>query len=592
MVETLSVNAEGDQIRHGIYRDIPTELMNPDKSRLRSDLNVLSVTFDGTPSDYTLEGIGGGFKRIKIGSAETFVDRGVHTYAIHYTMTRMGRFFDDHDELYWNATGNYWNFPIVQATATLVLPKGAEISESVGYTGPAGSMEHAVTVVSRPPNGAIFTATRALQPGEGMSVAVKFQKGILVQPTGGAAAGNWLSDHRTLVFPILAVLLVLGYNLWAWNAVGRDPQKGTIIPLFHPPADLTPALVHYIKQMGFKQNGWTALTASIFDLGVKGLVTIDKSGGTTNIRATEQAPAGNLPVGEASVYNFIKTKRSVSIDKTDGPELNRKRGELVTALTKDSGQTYFKNNFVYTFTGWALSIALLGALVLFDIIDPVYLAVGVIVAIVVGVFIGLLTGKGGGGSIVGKLFGGIWVVIIAANFFSSSLSFASGVRIDNGLIGTISIVVIQIVFAILMRAPTGVGRKLMDQIEGFKMYLETAEKNRLNYVDKGEPPMTVKRFEGILPFAIALGVEKLWSQRFEADLARNAVADAQGGSYSPLWYSGGNWSSSGISNTVSSMATGMSAAMIAAQPTTSSGSGFSGGGGSGGGGGGGGGGGW
>lgn len=594
VVETLSVNAEGDQIRHGIYRDIPTELVNPDKSRLRSDLNVLSVTLDGSPADYTLEGIGGGFKRIKIGSADTFIDTGVHAFVIHYTMTRMGRFFDDHDELYWNATGNYWNFPILKATATLVLPKGAEISGSVGYTGPAGSMEQAVTIVSRPPNGATFTATRTLQPGEGMSVAVKFQKGILVQPTGSAAAGNWLSDHRTLVFPILAVLLVLGYNLWAWNAVGRDPQKGTIIPLFHPPADLTPALVHYIKQMGFKQNGWTAFTASIFDLGVKGLVTIDKSGGTTNIRATDEAPAGNLPVGEASVYSFIKTKRSVSIDKTDGPELNRKRGELVTALTKDSGQTYFKNNFAYTFGGWALSIVLLGGLVLFDIIDPVYLVVGIIVAIVVGVFIGLFTGKSGGGSIVGKLFGGIWVAIIAANVFGSSLSFASGIRIDNGLIATISIVVIQIVFAILMRAPTVVGRKLMDQIEGFKMYLETAEKNRLNYVDKGEPQMTVKRFEGILPFAIALGVEKLWSQRFEADLARNAVADAQGGSYSPLWYSGGNWSSSGISNTVSSMATGMSAAMIAAQPSTSSGSGFSGGGGggSGGGGGGGGGGGW
>ena len=89
-----------------------------------------------------------------------------------------------------------------------------------------------------------------------------------------------------------------------------------------------------------------------------------------------------------------------------------------------------------------------------------------------------------------------------------------------------------------MRAPTVAGRKLMDQIDGFKMYLETAEKNRLNYVDKGEPPMTVPRFESILPFAIALGVEKLWSQRFEGDLARNAVAGVTSGSYSPLWYTG------------------------------------------------------
>ena len=84
--------------------------------------------------------------------------------------------------------------------------------------------------------------------------------------------------------------------------------------------------------------------------------------------------------------------------------------------------------------------------------------------------------------------------------------------------------VVNVVFAILMRAPTVQGRKLMDQIDGFKMYLETAEKNRLNIV--GEPPMTVERFEGILPYAIALGVEKPWSEHFEGELSRNAVAGA------------------------------------------------------------------
>ena len=167
-------------------------------------------------------------------------------------------------------------------------------------------------------------------------------------------------------------------------------------------------------------------------------------------------------------------------------------------------------------------------------------------------------------------------------------------RIDTPLIGAISIVIINVVFAILMRAPTVQGRKLMDQIDGFKMYLDTAEKNRLNI--NGEPPMTVERFEGILPYAIALGVEKPWSEHFEGELSRNAVAGASSG-YSPGWYTGRNWNNSGgFSNSVASVASGMSAAMIAAQPSSSSGSGFSsgggGGGGSGGGGGGGGGGGW
>ena len=596
VTETIAVNAEGDQIRHGIFRDIPITLVNPDKSRLRSDLKVLAVTQDGQPANYTVDNLGGGFRRIKIGDADTYLDNGVHTYVIHYTMSRMARFFADHDELFWNATGNYWIFPILSATAEITLPSGAQISQQAGYTGQPGSHEQAVTITSQPPNGASFAATRTLQAGEGMSVAVSFQKGILLPPTGVTAAGDWLSDHRELVFPTIAVLLVLLYNFFAWSAVGRDPQKGTIIPLFHPPTDLSPAQVHYINRMGFKQNGWTAFTASIFDLGVRGLVQIDKSGGTTNIKATGTATADNLPIGEGGIISFIRTKGSVSIDKTDGPELNRKRGELVSAVQADSGESYFKNNVSYTIGGAVLSLVLLGALVWLDVLDLGMLIVAIVVAVILGVFLGLLSNRGGAGGIVGKLFGIVWLVIIGANLLGSAFSFTtSNLSFDTGFVAAASIIVIEIVFGFLMRAPTVAGRKLMDQIDGFKMYLETAEKNRLNYVDKGEPQMTVKRFEGILPFAIALGVEQLWSQRFEADLARNAVADA-GSNYSPLWYTGGNWSSSssGFSNSVSSIATGMSAAMIAAQPSSSSGSGFSGGGGggSGGGGGGGGGGGW
>ena len=244
---------------------------------------------------------------------------------------------------------------------------------------------------------------------------------------------------------------------------------------------------------------------------------------------------------------------------------------------------------------------MLGALVWLDVLDPIFLIVAAVGAVVIGVILGVVFGSGKGG-VGGKIIAGIWFVIVGFNVLGAGIDSLAGIRfnIDTGLIAALSILIIVIVFGILMRAPTIQGRKLMDQIEGFKMYLETAEKNRLNYVDKGEPQMTVKRFESILPYAIALGVEKPWSERFEADLARNAVADATAGSYSPHWYRGTSWSTGGstgdFSKSFSGIATGMSAAMIAAQPVSSSGSGFSGGGGggggSGGGGGGGGGGGW
>ena len=219
-----------------------------------------------------------------------------------------------------------------------------------------------------------------------------------------------------------------------------------------------------------------------------------------------------------------------------------------------------------------------------------------IFAVIGGVFVGAVAGvlknlwqK----PIIGKVIFGVWVVIFGGNLIGSGLNFASDVRFDTPLLAAISIVVVNVVFAILMRAPTVQGRKLMDQIDGFKMYMDTAEKNRLNIT--GEPPMTKQRFEGILPYAIALGVEKPWSEHFEAELARNVVSDVDG-TYQPGFYSGRSWSGSGgFSNSVAAATTAMSAAMIAAQPSTSSGSGFSSGGGggsSGGGGGGGGGGGW
>jgi hypothetical protein len=601
VTETIAINVEGDEIRRGIFRDIPTQLINPDNTRLRSDLRVLEVLRDGKAEPYDVSNLGGGFKRILIGDEDVFLDYRVHTYTIRYTMTRMGRYFADYDELYWNATGNYWMFPIMSATAILKAPQGAVIDGAAGWTGVPGSTEQAVNIDQTSDNSVTFRTTRELSAGEGLTAAVKFQKGILVAPEGLTGIGNWISDHRELVFPAFAVFMVLLYNFFAWSAVGRDPARGTIIPLFHAPKGMSPALMHYIGNMGFKQSGWTAFTAAIFDLGVKGLVQIDKTGKSLTITSTGKATE-KLPPGEQIVYDYVRSKGSVTVDKTDGPKLNQKRGELVSALERENREVYFKNNALYTVGGVLLAIALLGALVWLEVLDPMFLVIAIVGAIIIGVLLGVLFGTSKGG-VGGKIIAIIWFVILGFNFLGVGIDALAGFRfnIDTGLVAAISIMVIEIVFAILMRAPTIQGRKLMDEIEGFKMYMETAEKNRLNYVDKGEPPMTVARFESILPFAIALGVEKPWSERFEADLMRNAVADATSGSYSPHWYRGSSWSTGGssgdFSKSFSSIATGMSAAMIAAQPSTSSGSGFSGGGGggggsSGGGGGGGGGGGW
>lgn len=592
VTETITVMAEGNEIRRGIFRDIPTTLINEDNSRLRSLLKVISVQRNGRAEPYAIEDLTTGIKRIRIGDADVFLNYGVHTYIIRYTMSRMGRFFADHDELYWNATGNYWNFPIAASVTKVTLPPGAVISNLAGYTGVPGSTEQAVSVARTSNSTATFTLTRPLRAGEGVTVAVAFQKGILVAPTGLKAGLNWISDHRDLVFPALAVLLVLAYNLIAWTAVGRDPEKGTIIPLFHPPAGFSPALVHFVHRMGWANMGWTAFTASIFNLGVKGLVSIDNTGSKLKITVTNKTDTTELSPAEQLVYRYINSKGSLVIDTANGAAINTKREEFLKAVASENRAVYFNNNALFVFGGVALSAVLLGGLVLFGILDPAVLIFSAIGGFVVGTVFSIFQ-KVLSGGVIGKIILFAWIILGGGNLLGAISSFASDIRFDNSLFAAASIIIINIVFGVLMRAPTVQGRKLMDQIDGFKMYLETAEKNRLNF--QGAPAMTVSRFESLLPFAIALGVEKPWSEHFEGELERHAVADADT-DYSPGWYRGNAWSSSGgFSRTVAAATSGMSAAMISAQPASSSSSGFSSGGGggsSGGGGGGGGGGGW
>jgi uncharacterized membrane protein len=134
-----------------------------------------------------------------------------------------------------------------------------------------------------------------------------------------------------------------------------------------------------------------------------------------------------------------------------------------------------------------------------------------------------------------------------------------------------------------MRAPTIQGRKIKDQIDGFKMYLESAETERLNFLH--EPDFTVKRFEKFLPFAIALGVEKSWASRLEDEFLRNTLTESSG-NYHLHWYHGQDLSSSSIANDISSMSSDIRSEMfaISAVESSSSSSGDSGSGGGGGGG--------
>jgi hypothetical protein len=213
--------------------------------------------------------------RVRIGSADRLIANGRHEYVIRYRTTRQIGFFQDYDELYWNATGNGWTFAIDQAEARITLPAEVPFRQSAFYTGPQGARGQDAAVMDQRPGRIVFRTTRPLPPRNGLTVAAAWEKGLVEQPSGAKRAAYWLEDNLALVVALVGVALILGYYLFAWLRVGRDPQSGTIIPLFAPPPGMSPAATRFVDRMSFDDR---CFTAAIIDLGVRGHLKIDASG--------------------------------------------------------------------------------------------------------------------------------------------------------------------------------------------------------------------------------------------------------------------------------------------------------------------------
>ena len=595
VVEQIEVVTEGRKIRHGVFRDIPTVLTNEDFSRHYSELTVTGVWRGETPEPYRVENIEGG-KRIVIGDIGIWLDPGIYAYTIEYTMTRVGRRFADHDELYWNVTGNFWDFPILAAGARITLPDGAVLTDLQGYTGALGSTEQAVEISREGDTSAIFVATRLFDIGEGLTLSASFDKGVLVEPTDTQALIDYLSDHRALVLPVGLLAVVLGYNLLAWLLIGRDPIKGTIIPLFYPPEGLSPAMVHYVHHMRWMNDGWQAFTAGLIDLAVRRLIILrpgdpkDRNR-RTSISTTDQT-SGDLSAEEHQLLAYLRTKKHLTVDRRTGPDLGRQLERFKTAALNATPTVYFRNNIAATLVSLALCLVSAAVMYLTGVLDVVAIAVEAVLGFL------MLTGyaffsKGRFGAFANYasaiyFFGVVFVVVLTCGWFLLDDLFSSVYRLAPFAI-MLAILVVSLVFIVVMRAPTREGRAVMDLIDGFAMYVRTAEKQRLNF--EKEPQMTIARFETILPYAVALGLEENWTERFEADLARNAVPDARGGTYRPRWGAQSALGAASLAAGITSISGGLASSMASAQPSSSS-SGGGGGGSSGGGSGGGGGGGW
>ncbi|WP_322990403.1 DUF2207 domain-containing protein [Hoeflea sp.] len=603
VTETITVNAEGGDIRRGIYRDIPLRALDEWGLWSENGFDLIEVLHNGQPSPYSTEWQGR-FFRIYIGDADTIISHGVHTYTIRYLTTRQLRFFDDYDELYWNVTGNFWSFPILAAEARVHLPDGARVLKDhvAAYTGAFGATGGNYTGSIAGSSDVRFVLTRPLGAEEGMTIAVGFSKGVVTPDAGGASAS--LGSNFGIFLLILGWLGVPAYFLYAWNKVGRDPPSPPIIPLFHAPDNLSPAALSYAHFNRFRQGARGAdlsFIAALLSLGVKRFLTIDeyKDGNIVFKRGpvANKHPQPALPAGENALYSGLLGNRSeIYLDKHNGPTLQSAQMALRSAIQDEYQGKYYRANTAWFAFGVVIAIVTFVVGIILQ--DPPESGLGyLIMALFTSLFggaiwvVGRIVFRSPGAGFVRRIFGGLLLIIGTVVFLGGAAVVATPGDVPIYRLAAALVVVGMAVIVLmlwLLGAPTRLGAKVLADIKGFKLYLETAETNRLNLRDA--PKMSEELFERFLPYAAGLGVEKPWSEAWASHLAR--VAPDRANDYQPGWYHGNSWSPGNIGAAAASSVAAVSAAMAASMPAPKSSSGSSGGGSSGGGGGGGGGGGW
>ncbi|KAB2867274.1 MAG: DUF2207 domain-containing protein, partial [Bauldia sp.] len=540
VTETITVKAEGDAIRHGIFRDFPLTFLDDEGGARRVSFDLVGVEKNGLPEPYHTTSNSAGI-RIYAGDGDVFLTPGVYRYRFHYRTGRQIRFLADHTELFWNVTGNDWAFPIDGVRARIALPDGAAPVRWTAYTGRFGERGEDFTGRILGSNALEVSTTETLRPGEGLSVAVEIPAGLVAAPSGLQALYYRFLDNRRLVLGGLGFLGVLAFYLFTWNAVGRDPPKGTIIPLFHPPDRMSPALAGYVRDWGWAAGGWRAFTAAVVSLAVKGLITFEESGDTVVLKRTAAGAAAGrdtLPSGERAVFDWVARKGEVEINRANGPGVAKAFASFKAAVEGESRNRFFRRNLGWFGLGAALTAGAVLLVLFFGGLreSEVGLLIGAaFVGVFAGVFVGpvirAIFGARNPRSIVAAGINIVAFVVIGATvlslfgpavrslpddftnlavraFLANSFPFllVGGFAALNGL------------FYYLLRAPTAAGRAVMDRIEGLELYIRTAETARLDLA--GAPDLTTTQFERILPYAIALDAEKPWSEAFAAAFAR------------------------------------------------------------------------
>jgi len=457
----------------------------------------------------------------------------MRTIVLRYRATNGLRFFDEHDELYWNVTGDEWEVPIRVATAVIELPPNTTGVRAIALNGVYGSTARDATV-GIDGNDVHLMMPHPLEYHEGLTAVVGWDKGVVTEPSTLARAWGTLRSNWPLLIPIPVFLFAFA----SWWRRGRDPRRRPIAVQYEPPPKMSPAEAGTLLDNSADMRD---ITATMVDLAVRGTMRIEEHqnpklfglfGGGTEYSLHRLKPVSadysdGMAPHERTMYSgiFLGHDEVVPLSELKDEfykQLPTIRDAVFDTLTANGFYRSRPDKVKQTWMGVAVGIGILVA------IGGTFLSKATLLTPVPFVIAGILSG------------------------------------------------VILLIFAQIMPARTEAGTRALEQVLGFEEFLRRVESEHLKRVIIGHPEL----FDKYLPYAMAFGVERQFARAFEGIYTQ-----------APQWYVGPsvmNFNVGHFSSSMSHLST-VAASTMSSSPRSSSGSGFGGGGSSGGGGGGGGG---
>lgn len=477
VTETITVNVEGRQIRRGLYRDLP----------LTHGVRyaVSEVVRDGKKEPYFVERPKG-FYRINTGN-EDFLPRKLTTFTITYKVKNLVAAFKDHDEVYWNATGNGWAFPIEKTTARVVLPDGAATTRVSSYIGAEGSRESGVYDEAS----GVFSAGRPLKRGEGLTIVVSFPKGFVVKNKtliDMIPGAMWLIatlniSPATLLFSVLLLI----YAAVSWSMYGQDPLPRSVMPRFDAPTGLTPAQAGFVYRYG---QG-NLLVLALAQACVSKFVSI------TPYKVPETGKDGfvieKLREPKTAEERIIAEKLTFPKKLTGAysSELELLENALLVEYSKKNDGRYFVFNIGKTFL--AIFLSWIGAFFIAretgsSVPPQHYMPIGIV---------SLLSFVGGAVLRQNNVLAiGLFTVLYVFMFIAVPDEAARFMIVSAAFLFFYSYLIIR---------PTEEGQRICEHVDGIKMFLNAVQLYPTSFDD----------MEKLMPYAILLDMEKQFDEKMK-----------------------------------------------------------------------------